>query len=843
MLRLLVRIGRGGVIVGSDREGGHAFLGGSGFALNGDHVLLRGEIRDALAGQKWRGLDDLYRRCDHIFSELDLIPEKICNLAEWALFVASCGDLDESRRLVKVACQINELTSGDAARGVCGYQKVLLGLVWAVLEKKVGRYFEALEYAQQALGFISDLENKTDNRVCDLHSELLILMIECSLELGMREAAFEQLVCLKEFASRFPEVVSAVQIDILSAELALKFENYPLSSDEWLALIKNHLAEGNVDFALNQSLRVLSEYHRNYPLVLFEGLQKYHDSILKFYGEKVPDKFRQSFLAHVEFNPKQVGVISAHHLMLKLVELTRELVSEHDMNLLALKVLKMLLDFTRMERGMLFFAAGHELSLKSTHRFSGEACGKPNTTEALCVDLVKNCMQKIRTVSISDWTSDEQFLAHFSADRHARSWRKIDAKSLMVIPFVLDKNVLGIVYLDSSSRRPSGNEDEIVFLENFAGIVTVALSHATTIRKKDHGLVLIRKELLQQQSQLVEKYSIPNFLGVSPLTKRLLGVIEKISGSSATVLLTGESGVGKEMVAKMIHYNSPCRDKRFVGINCAAIPDTLLESVLFGYRKGAFTDAHDDKTGLFEEADGGTIFLDEIGEMPLNMQVKLLRVLEEGEVLPIGATEPVKIGTRVVCATNRDLANMMLQGTFRQDLFYRINVVAINVPSLRERRQDIPILVQHALKLYGQENGVEPKSVSPEVLDCLLHYDWPGNIRELINVMFNLSIFVEGDRIELEHLRERPEIFRSGNRRIVVDGHDPILSLSDKIDVGELTLADAKHEFERLQILRALRLSSGKVTSASLLLRMPRPQVSRLIKKYGIRKDIGQQDS
>lgn len=795
------------------------------------------------AQQKWQGLEELYGHCDRIFAELDFIPEKICNLAEWALFTATCGDLDEAMRRIKAAACLNELTIGSGTGNDYRCQKIFLEFVRAMLEKKAGRYFEALEYAQRALGLVPDA-GALGSGLPELRSELLILMIECSLELGMAEAASEQLEQLRDLAASFPALVKPAQIEILAAELALKFDNYPLSSEAWLTLIKSQLADGNVDFALNQFVRILNEYHRNYPLAVFEDLQKYHDSLLKLYGGKIPEKFRQSFLVHFEFKPRQLKLVSTHHMMLKLVELTRELLGEHDMDLLARKVLKMMLDFTRMERGLIFFVSGQDLLLKSTQRFSSEACRRPNTTEALCADLVKKVMPKMKTLSISDWTSDEQFLTHFSAaDKQAQNWRKIDAKSLMLVPFVHDSKVLGIVYLDSSSRRPASSEDEILLLENFAGIVTVALNNARTIHKKDQDLQHVKKELSQQQSQLVEKYSIRNFLGVSPLTKRLLEVIEKISDSSATVLLSGESGVGKEMVAKTIHYSSPYRDKRFVGLNCAAIPDTLLESVLFGHRKGSFTDANEDKIGLFEEANGGTIFLDEIGEMPLNMQVKLLRVLEEGEVLPIGATEPVKISTRVVCATNRDLEQMVMQGTFRQDLFYRINVVSIHIPSLRERCQDIPLFVQHALNLYGQENGIEAKSISPEALEYLLHYDWPGNIRELINVIFNLSIFVEGNRIELEHLRERPELFQSGTRRIVVDSHDPILSLSEKIDAGELTLADAKHEFEKLQILRALRMTSGKVTSASSHLKMPRPQVSRLIKKYGIRKDIAQQDS
>jgi len=331
-------------------------------------------------------------------------------------------------------------------------------------------------------------------------------------------------------------------------------------------------------------------------------------------------------------------------------------------------------------------------------------------------------------------------------------------------------------------------------------------------------------------------YSFENFIGICEITRTFLDTLKKVSQTFATVLICGESGVGKELAAKMIHYNSPCKDKNFVAINCGAIPEALLESELFGYEKGAFTGADDHKKGLFVEADRGTIFLDEIGEMPLNMQVKLLRVLEESEVFPIGGSHPISIRTRVVCATNKDLIQMVRDGTFRQDLFYRINVVTLEIPPLRQRKADIPLLIQHALKQYALENQVPEKRISPEALGCLTDYLWPGNVRELVNVMYNLAIFVEGNAIELEHLQRRPELFQSRERQSVKQQQSPVSILSEQIDAGELTLANAKKEFERLQILRALHMSHGNVTTASRHLQMSRPQVSRLIKKYGLKE-------
>lgn len=333
------------------------------------------------------------------------------------------------------------------------------------------------------------------------------------------------------------------------------------------------------------------------------------------------------------------------------------------------------------------------------------------------------------------------------------------------------------------------------------------------------------------------RYALDQFIGGSKATKQLLEIVARVCKSHANILITGESGVGKEMIAKTIHYNSLCHEGRFVGINCGAIPENLLESELFGYEKGAFTDAFETKKGLFEQASDGTIFLDEIGEMPINMQVKLLRVLEEGEVMRIGGVETIPINTRVICATNQNLEKMVQEGRFRQDLFYRINVVMIHVPNLRDRRADIPLFIDHALELYAQENEVPVKKIAPEAVEFLCHYKWPGNIRELINVMSNLSIFVEKTNIELSDLQERQELFQRIHEPLEKP-EDPVKELTNKIDTGELTLSNAKQEFEKLQILRALRLASGKITTASKRLQMPRPQVSRLVKKYGLKEII-----
>ena len=324
------------------------------------------------------------------------------------------------------------------------------------------------------------------------------------------------------------------------------------------------------------------------------------------------------------------------------------------------------------------------------------------------------------------------------------------------------------------------------------------------------------------------------FVGHSPAIKSLQNDVDRVAKNQTSVLIRGESGTGKELVAKTLHQNSYCYDKAFLAINCGAIPENLLESELFGYRRGAFTDAHEDKVGLIERAAGGTLFLDEIAELPLTLQVKLLRVLDQGEILPLGASEPVQVRFRLVCATNKDLEAMIRHGEFRADLYYRINVVTIRVPALRNRLEDLSALVGVGMQIYASENEVAAKSVSKEVLDRLKDYHWPGNVRELFNVVYNLALYAETRVVQLKDLENHPELFHYDD--VNLDPHDPLLELSQMVQNGEINLSQAKQEFERLHILKALQKSSWNITNASHFLQMPRPQVSRLVKKYGLKE-------
>jgi DNA-binding NtrC family response regulator len=302
----------------------------------------------------------------------------------------------------------------------------------------------------------------------------------------------------------------------------------------------------------------------------------------------------------------------------------------------------------------------------------------------------------------------------------------------------------------------------------------------------DYHALVIENSLLRQELQ--RTYDFEQIIGQSTPMKKVFEVIKRVARSEGTVLITGKSGTGKELVARAIHYNSPRSEKRFVPINCGAIVDTLFESELFGHKRGSFTGATIDKEGLLKVADGGTVFLDEVSEIPFHLQVKLLRALEQKEITPVGMTEPINIDVRIIAATNRDLRKEVENGKFRDDLYYRLNVVEIDLPSLKERPEDVPVLAQHFLDVFKKQMSKPIQGFANEAMRALLQYQWKGEVRELENVIERSVIFCDEDFIGIDHL---PEYMR------------PAEDLSH-ISSGHGSLKDAVRSFERQFIQQTL---------------------------------------
>ena len=327
-------------------------------------------------------------------------------------------------------------------------------------------------------------------------------------------------------------------------------------------------------------------------------------------------------------------------------------------------------------------------------------------------------------------------------------------------------------------------------------------------------------------------------IGQSPGLTELYAVLERVADSPTTVLITGESGTGKELVARALHDHSSRRGKPFIKVNCAAIPKELIESELFGYERGAFTGAVTSKPGRFELANGGTLFLDEIGEIPVEMQVKLLRVLQESEFERVGGIKTMRVDVRLVAATNRDLKKLISQGAFRDDLFYRLNVVSIRLPALRERATDIPLLVEHFLKKFNERLKKNVSGVEPEARDLLSAYGWPGNIRELENVMERAVLFCDGSKLRAEDLPVElrgPSALSMGS---VVPPGDAAVDLGTLPADGGLKehVKVAMSRLERDLVSRALKQTNNNVTHAARLLKISRKGLQLKMKELGLRE-------
>jgi DNA-binding NtrC family response regulator len=344
-----------------------------------------------------------------------------------------------------------------------------------------------------------------------------------------------------------------------------------------------------------------------------------------------------------------------------------------------------------------------------------------------------------------------------------------------------------------------------------------SLDHLTTVVNKALEIRNLRDENRRLKEELGHKYQWDNIVGRSPAMQQIFGTILRVAPSRATVLLAGESGVGKDLIARCIHFHSPRKDRPFVKINCTALPENLMESELFGYEKGAFTGANVSKPGKFEQADTGTVMLDEIGDVPNNIQVKLLRVLQEREFERLGSNKTQHIDVRVVAATNRDLRAALEDGTFREDLYYRLNVVPIEIPPLRERKEDIPYLSRHFVEKLGPEMGGRVNGITDAAIDKLMQYAWPGNVRELENVVERSMVMALKDRLDADDIR--------------LD-----MNLRTRHVTGEPGLPDGMSldQFEQELIKNALKKSDGNKSQAARLLGLTRNALRYRLTQMGI---------
>jgi DNA-binding NtrC family response regulator len=338
----------------------------------------------------------------------------------------------------------------------------------------------------------------------------------------------------------------------------------------------------------------------------------------------------------------------------------------------------------------------------------------------------------------------------------------------------------------------------------------------------------LRFENQYLREQLKERYSFGNIVGCGRSMKQIFELIETVARLNTTVLIQGETGTGKELIAKAIHFNSPRRNQKLVSINCGAIPENLLESELFGHVKGAFTGAIQTRVGRFEQADGGSLFLDEIGNMPLPLQVKLLRVLQEREFERVGGNSTMKVDVRIIAATSARLEEMVQEGSFREDLYYRLNVIPVNLPPLRERREDIPLLIQNFVERFSEVHGMEQKTLSPEVVKGLMNYAWPGNVRQLENIIERM-VALTGRRTSIVGDDLPGEITASQDGPVT-----PTIEIPD----GGINFQNIVSSMERDLIMQSLKKSGGNKKLAAELLNLKRTTLIEKIKRIGLEQEI-----
>ena len=420
-------------------------------------------------------------------------------------------------------------------------------------------------------------------------------------------------------------------------------------------------------------------------------------------------------------------------------------------------------------------------------------------------------LRENRSAVIQDAAGDERLYREMDVQQGFRT------RSMICVPLRSRRGTIGVLYA-LNKIRGRFTDRETRLLESLSGTIAIAIENARLYGDLKAYASSLEIENRRLRGEVQERFNLQGIIGASAPMQKVFSLLDRVIPTTMTVLIQGETGTGKELVAKVIHYSGPLKDRPFVAENCAALSESLLESELFGHERGSFTGAVSDKKGLFEVADGGTVFLDEISETSPSMQAKLLRVLQEGEIRRVGGHRPIRVDVRVLASTNRDLMAEVKKGTFREDLFYRINVFPIVLPPLRERREDIPLLVTHLLRKTAEKLKVPVPRLSPTAMDRLLSFGWPGNIRELENEIQRAIALAAGEPVIGEE-------FLSEKLRREADA---------PVEGRTRTLREITEEIEARMIRDTLRQTGGNRSRAAGILGLTRQGLLNKINRYGI---------
>ena len=484
-----------------------------------------------------------------------------------------------------------------------------------------------------------------------------------------------------------------------------------------------------------------------------------------------------------------------------LLKISRVVHSIRDLDELQAQILKLIFEVAPAERGaILLDGTGQE-------RFSTVFARNRVADDFRPVRVSRTIARQVMEQGVAILGSDIPGSSGFGK---VESLIALQVRSLLCVPMTVFERVIGCIYLDSTDPLHRFDEDHLQLVTAIAGISAMALENARRLQWLEQENQRLTTELNFERSML----------GDSPKMKEVFQFLARAAPTDSTVLIGGESGTGKELAARALHLNSPRADRPFVAINCAAIPETLLESELFGYEKGAFTGAVAQKKGRLEVAEGGTVFLDEVGEIPPALQVKLLRVLQEREVERVGGNRPIAVDIRLIAASNKDLEEAVKNGSFRRDLYYRLNVVSLTMPTLRDRKADIPLLARYFVEKHSAKSKVKAKNISREAMASLMSYDWPGNVRELENAIEHALVLGSSDTILPEDLPET------------------LLETTTPVGVTAAKYHSAVKNLKKQLILTALEDAKGNYTEAARSLGVHPNYLHRLIRNLDLKESL-----
>lgn len=499
-----------------------------------------------------------------------------------------------------------------------------------------------------------------------------------------------------------------------------------------------------------------------------------------------------------------------HSLQLNtLLEVGHTLAGTHQVKVAIAKVLETLGRLHGMIRGMVMLRDQNSDELRITASYGVSSDGARRLSYRIGEGITGRVAETGKPIVVPQISREPMFMDRLGVRRSAHQ----EELSFICVPVLINRKPVGVLGVDLNYTPNFDFEQTTTFLSIIASIIAQAIKVGHLVESDKQRLL---DENIHLKQELRERYDFSHIIGNSSPLRQVYEQVTQVARTNTTVLLRGESGTGKELIAHAIHYNSLRSSKPFIKVSCAALPETLIEAELFGYEKGAFTDAQKLKKGRFELADGGTLFLDEIGELNLSTQIKLLRVLQQREFERLGGTETIKVNVRLIAATNKDLELAIQAGQFREDLYYRLNVFTIFMPPLRERKSDVLLLADHFLEKYSREHGKSIRRISTPAIDMLTSYHWPGNVRELENIIERAVIVCDSNVIHGHHL-------------------PPTLQTAEGSGtLTQLSLTAAVEAYERDLILDALKSTRGNRKKAADLLDSTERIVGYKVRKYGI---------